>query len=128
MDQNAADDLEVCVPQEHPDSLQKQCLNFVCLNLEQICVKTTIPTTIEEFTQIDDELDLEISDALKVLHKRLKAKIETETKVVVERLEFPDDVLLHIELSEELLKLLNDSDRINDVTMTIFDGEKTRLK
>ena len=120
-------DLEVCAPQDHPDSLQKQCLNFVCLNLEQICVKTTIPTIAEELTHIDDELDLEISDALKVLHKRLKAKIETESKVV-ERLEFPDEVLLHIELSEELLKLLNDSDRINDVTMTIFDGEKTRLK
>ena len=127
MDPNVADDLEICVPQDHPDSLQKQCLNFVCLNLEQICVKTTIPTNAEEHTQIDDELDLEISDALKVLHKRLKAKIETESKVV-ERLEFPDEVLLHIELSEELLKLLNDSDRINDVTMTIFDGEKTRLK
>ena len=127
MDPNAADDLEICVPQDHPDSLQKQCLNFVCLNLEQICVKTTIPANAEEHTHIDDELDLEISDALKVLHKRLKAKIETESKVV-ERLEFPDEVLLHIELSEELLKLLNDSDRINDVTMTIFDGEKTRLK
>ena len=33
------------VPQAQPESLQRQCLKFVCSNLEQICVKTTCPSS-----------------------------------------------------------------------------------
>ena len=33
------------VPQAQPETLQRQCLKFVCSNLEQICVKTTCPSS-----------------------------------------------------------------------------------
>ena len=118
------------VPQAQPESLQRQCLKFVCCNLEQICVKTTCPSSLipEDQSHLDDDSDLDLNAALNQLHRRLKAKLnESETKVL-ERLTFPDEVMIHTELSEELLKLLNDSDKINDVVMTLFEGEKTRLK
>ena len=82
----------------------------------------------DDQSHLDDEADLDLNAALNQLHRRLKAKLnESETKVL-ERLTFPDEVMIHTELSEELLKLLNDSDKINDVVMTLFEGDKTRLK
>ena len=120
----------ILAPQAQPESLQRQCLIFVCSNLEQICVKTTCPSSLipEDQSHLDDDSDLDLNAALNQLHRRLKAKLnESETKVL-ERLTFPDEVMIHTELSEELLKLLNDSDKINDVVMTLFEGEKTRLK
>ena len=125
-------DMESINPRDHPESLQIQCLKYVCSNLEQICMKTTIPSTsiTEDQTHIlDDEADLDLNAALNQLHRKLKAKLnDSSENKILERLAFPDEVIIHTELSEELLKLLNDSDKINDVIMTLFDGGKTRLK
>ena len=122
-------DMESINPRDHPESLQTQCLKYVCSNLEQICMKTTIPRITEDQTHIlDDEADLDLNAALNQLHRKLKAKLNDSESKILERLAFPDEVIIHTELSEELLKLLNDSDKINDVIMTLFDGGKTRLK
>ena len=72
----------------------------------------------DDQSHLDDEADLDLNAALNQLHRRLKAKLnESETKVL-ERLTFPDEVMIHTELSEELLKLLNDSDKIHGRFLT----------
>ena len=120
----------ILAPQAQPETLQGQCLKFVCCNLEQICVKTICPSSLipEDQSHLDDDSDLDLNAALNQLHRRLKAKLNEAEAKVLERLTFPDEVMIHTELSEELLKLLNDSDKINDVVMTLFEGDKTRLK
>ena len=102
-----------------PAPLQKICLDFICFNLDLVCSKT--PGSDPE--DPDDIIDIELEQAL--------SQINPEPPRTRERLKFlPDDnsLFLHAKLSEELLTRLSDLGKVDDLTLTLFDGSRTCLK
>lgn len=116
---------------DNPQPLQRLCLDFICHNLDAICVKTCSEIAEEVFEDSED-VDMDLNFALDQLHKKLEAKIsQNEAAKRAERLHFnqeDDQILFHAKLSEELLLRLSDLGKINDLILTLFDGQKTCLK
>lgn len=118
---------------EDAETLKRLCLDFICHNLDSICVKSRIEDVeaLSNIEDMDDE-DLDLNAALDQLHKRQEAKIEVKS-ATYERLNFAGfqddhDQVLSQELSEELLARLADMDKVDDFVLSLFDGSKARLK
>ena len=121
---------------DDPEPLQRICLDFICKNLESVCAKTSFKEDVESDTGHDD-IDMELNIALDQLHKKLEAKISQNEPKAQEKLHFStalasgayeDQLLFHTKLSEELLQRLSELGEINDLNLTLFDGQKTCLK
>ena len=114
-----------------PEPLQRLCLDFICHNLDSVCVKqTTLPSNDSEQTETEEMIiEDDLNFALDQLHKKLTAKIiETNHEKLNFVTSSSDDCLFHTTLSEELLQRLSDLGKINDLILTLFDGQKTSLK
>ena len=119
---------------ENPEALQRICLDFICKNLDSVCVRTSF-TVEKEDVESDtghDDIDMDLNFALDQLHKKLEAKISQNESKIQEKLHFmsaeDDQLLFHTKLSEELLQRLSELGEINDLVLTLFDGQKTCLK
>jgi len=112
---------------DNPEPLQRICLDFICKNLDSVCSRTSF-TVEKEDVESDtghDDIDMDLNFALDQLHKKLEAKISQNESKIKEKLHFSSGVddgqlLFHTKLSELGL--------INDLVLTLFDGQKTCLK
>ena len=115
---------------DSPPSLQRLCIDFICMNLEKVCYKTRCP--IEDSEELShDEADIDLDSALDQLHKKIEAQISTHEPKVHERLHFVAEegqLLFHTKLSEEFFQRLSDLGQITDLVLTLFDGQKTRVR
>ena len=80
-----------------------------------------------------DDVDMDLNFALDQLHKKLEAKISQNESKIKEKLHFfaggdDDQLLFHTKLSEDLMQRLCELGEINDLVLTLFDGQKTCLK
>lgn len=84
---------------DSPLSLQEVCVEYICENLEALCETAYIKS--------DDP----------------------QNPFMYERLSFKDkDIFFHSEISEQLLTSLSEKHKLTDLTMTLFDPKKTRLR
>ena len=118
---------------DSPPSLQRLCIEFICNNLEKVCFKTRCPVEdcSEELSHDEADPDFDLNIALDQLHKKLEAQISPHEPKVHEKLHFVAEegqLLFHTKLSEEFFQRLSDMGQITDLVLTLFDGQKTRVR
>lgn len=85
---------------DSPLSLQEVCVEYICKNLEALCEPTA-----------------------------LQPNNDPQPAYIPTQLMFKDtDAFFHSEISEQLLTSLSEKNKLNDVTMTLFDPKSTRLR
>ena len=117
---------------DSPPLLQRLCIDFICLNLEKVCYRTKCQAVEDASEDLShDETDLDLNIALDQLHQKLEAQISSHEPKIQERLHFVAEegqLLFHTKLSEEFFQRLSDLGQITDLVLTLFDGQKTRVR
>ena len=124
---------ETQVGRADPDLLQRICLDYICQNLDSICLRSTCPESEipEDETGPSKEIVMDLEIALGQLHEKTNSKFSECEPLIPEKLEFlpdNDQLFLHSKLSEELLQRLSELGTIDDIIFTLFDGSKTCLR